>query len=541
MKKYIFYVISSLLLFSSCSSQLDVTPPNAITDEQISELLASGDATTINKILGSMANAMPTQFNNSSVMDDLAYDVRYAYINGLDVMRNLEGNDIVLGTAIVNSFCGGGDEYDLVDFHTYTSPKNLPYWNNGWKGIVAANKLLAYLSDDVVGSNALLKEYKGRGLIARAWFYNYLMENYQDAYLQGGKSKLGMMLYDTYDPSQEYKARSTSEETYAFIKKDLNAAIKLYQEAGVGFTSNVYDLDLGVAYFILARVSLWTGDYATCISCCNAIMAQKPTLIGEAAYGSRIAYTSDGVLNVRPEKNAFLNNAVNPEVLFGWDASADFKIFGSWMNCFSPSFLNTHEYGASADACQRIDNRLYEKIADNDYRKDCFMLKAFGDYNFPNRGVHYIPSYTNIKFAANYGLGTNNTSDAGMQSFCNFRTSEVLLMLAESQSMSGDEAGAKASLNKLLAARTRSGATTLTCDNYPSMSGMTTLQKIQLQWRIEMWGENGREFYNNKRWNIPVNRASSANHVVKGTLSVSDMTLQIPEDEMLYNPKIVQN
>ena len=68
MKKYIFYVISSLLLFSSCSSQLDVTPPNAITDEQISELLASGDATTINKILGSMANAMPTQFNNSSVM-----------------------------------------------------------------------------------------------------------------------------------------------------------------------------------------------------------------------------------------------------------------------------------------------------------------------------------------------------------------------------------------------------------------------------------------------------------------------------------------
>ena len=28
---------------------------------------------------------------------------------------------------------------------------------------------------------------------------------------------------------------------------------------------------------------------------------------------------------------------------------------------------------------------------------------------------------------------------------------------------------------------------------------------IKLQYRIEMWGE-GREFYNNKRWNIPINR-----------------------------------
>jgi hypothetical protein len=73
------------------------------------------------------------------------------------------------------------------------------------------------------------------------------------------------------------------------------------------------------------------------------------------------------------------------------------------------------------------------------------------------------------------------------------------------------------------------------------MAGMTALQMVQLQTRIELWGENGREFFNNKRWNIPVDRSASVNHVDKSTYSVVNMTLQIPEQEMLYNPLCVQN
>jgi len=114
-------------------------------------------------------------------------------------------------------------------------------------------------------------------------------------------------------------------------------------------------------------------------------------------------------------------------------------------------------------------------------------------------------------------------------------------MKAEAQAQSGDSNGAKSSLNKLLAARTKANATTLTCDNYPSMSGLTALQMVQLQTRIELWGEGGREFFNNKRWGIAVDRTGSSNHVDKGTYPVSKMTLQIPEEEMLYNPLCKQN
>ena len=121
------------------------------------------------------------------------------------------------------------------------------------------------------------------------------------------------------------------------------------------------------------------------------------------------------------------------------------------------------------------------------------------------------------------------------------RSSEVLLMKAEAQAQSGDATGAKATLNILLAARTKTGATPLTCDTYPSMANMTALQMVQLQTRIEMWGENGLEFFNNKRWNISVDRTNSSNHIDKTSYSVAKMTLQIPEEETLYNPLCVQN
>ena len=110
---------------------------------------------------------------------------------------------------------------------------------------------------------------------------------------------------------------------------------------------------------------------------------------------------------------------------------------------------------------------------------------------------------------------------------------------AEAQSGTGD---AKATLNILLAARTKEGATPLTCDSYTEMNGLSALEMVQLQTRIEMWGENGLEYYNNKRWNKPVDRNGSNVHWIKATtLTVPNMALQIPEESTNYNDLIVQD
>ena len=67
-------------------------------------------------------------------------------------------------------------------------------------------------------------------------------------------------------------------------------------------------------------------------------------------------------------------------------------------------------------------------------------------------------------------------------------------MKAEAQAQSG-QGDPKATLNILISARTN-GA--LDCDSYPSMSGMSALDMVKLQTRIEMWGEHSFEFYNNR-------------------------------------------
>lgn len=532
--------LSGMLLFSGCADKLEVEPPHSITDKQIAELLASGDEAKIRIVMGGMANAMPLLFNNSGATGAGTADMYYSN-QGLDVNRSIEGNDIVLGDQEGLDVLSGTVEYQLGDFITAATAKNSNYWRYGWFCITTANQMLNYLPDETIEKTAtpaaklFLKECKARGLFARAYGYSYLMENYQNAFLQGGNTKLGLPLYDRFQPTQENKPRATSVETYAFIKNDLNRAIALFKEAGVSYTADLTDIDLAVANFLLARISIWTGDWATAISASNEILAKYPNFLSQAQYGGKNTGTA-ALPVVLPETNGFLNNAQNPEVILGFPAGAANPYFLAYMNPFGKG------NGGVLRAYKRIDNRLYDMIAPNDFRKDAFMLEALGNYIYPpDNTPKFVPSYTNLKFAATHGLGSTNKNDVGISSAYYMRTSEVLLMKAEAEAQSGKADDAKATLNKLLAARTRTGVPALTTDTYPAMAGLTPLQMVQLQTRIEMWGEGGREFYNNKRWNIPVNRASSANHVTKSSLPVSSMTLQIPENEMLYNPLSVQN
>lgn len=536
MKKYILGVLILVgMILASCEDRLDVTPPNSITDEQIKEILASGDEKKIDLILGGVANGMPGLLNYGRS----GSETRYHTLQGMNAMRNLEANDIVFGNQITNMF--GSDEYLLRDFISTAVDKNRFYWEAIWDIITSANKMLNLLDDETVGTIPKLQEFKARGLVVRAFAYNYLMENYQDSYLQGGKDKLGIMLYDFYDPTQPYKPRASSTDTYNFIKTDLTNAIKLIDASkattNIGYTvDKLDDIDLSVAKFLLARVSLITGDWATVISAADDILAKYPTLMGEDVYGgvNNVGTASDP--EIRPETNGFLNNEVNPEVILGFSVGESLKLHDYWMNPFSEG--NGGEGGGYA----RIDNRLYEKIDSRDYRKNVFMATDFGDYTYPTKNTkRFIPAYTNLKFAATHGLGTDDKKNVGTVTCYYMRSSEVLLMKAEAQARDGKDAEAKKTLNILLAARTKAGETPLTVDTYSSMNGMSALQMVQLQTRIEMWGEGGLEFFNNKRWNLPVDRQSSANHVDKGTYSVDKMTLKIPELEMLYNPLAVQN
>jgi len=545
MKKYIMGCVAAIgLMLASCNDKLDVTPPNQISDEQIQEILRSGNETKIQMIMSGLVSNLYTNFELAGSYSGFGSNPLNPLTNQ-DLFGNLRGNDIVLGERTL----GSSGTYQLFynidsSFEPWLASDRTDNYTWWWLSVTPAtnaNKVLVYLGSDVVkdsGSKSM-KDYRARCLTVRAYGYNMLMERFQKAYLLGGKDGKGMPIYTTYGVNTPV-APSSATDTYNFIKNDLKEAVQLFGDSQIGtgldgYTAATNDIDRGVAQFLLARVSLWTGDYATCISSCQEILTHFPTFIPQAAYGiqnSRVNAIAAGKDDVKADDNAFSCLTKNPECIMGWiDGNGAQTYQYSNFNCFAEGSGGLGAY------YMRIDNRLYDKIADDDFRKGIFLTNS-ASYPYPTDGKPMtIPSYTNLKWGATISKQQTKRNSNINCDYSYYRASEALLMLAEAQASSGQDAAAKATLNKLLAARTKTGATAvLTCDNYPSMKGMTALDMVKLQWRIEMWGENGDEFYNNKRWNVPTDRNGSAIHWSSGkTYSVDHMTYEIPIQETSTN------
>ncbi|MDR2765112.1 MAG: RagB/SusD family nutrient uptake outer membrane protein [Tannerella sp.] len=534
MKKYIVILCMCLLGLASCDDKLDLAPANQITQEQIMELLASGDSSKIDLVLGGLASNLPYVWHRDLGGSDPLINSPL----GLMYRHSLMGYDLVIE----------GNDMGVFGYLPYISAdvirngldnKNTGNWELGWKCVAEANRLLDFLTDEIVGDSKRLKTYKAQALTLRAFAYNWLMENYREAYRSDG---VGLMIYDKI--GGDYKPYSTAGEMYDFIKQDIKTATGLFAESQIGEAQDGYtiasfsDIDLGVANFVLARISLLTGDYVTAIAASNAVLAKYPNLIATEYYGGKNSGTATEP-EFKMETNAFLNFTHNPEVIWGFQ-----DVLGNRNNIYTAWNVLSYSYGgASAGDYTCIVNTLYDQINANDVRKSTFLdgNTRFEDYRYESETSptnRSVPEYSNLKFAASLGKnGTKANADISSNDICYIRVSEVLLIKAEAQAKSGDDAGAKATLNTLLAARS-TGSGTLTADNYGGGAG-NTLEQVKLQWRIEMWGEKATEYYNNKRWGVDVVRSMTAtNHGRDMTIPVAIMTLPIPENELLYNPNL---
>jgi tetratricopeptide (TPR) repeat protein len=546
MEKTFLYILFIFIgfLFSTCEDKLEVPPPNSLTDEMIQDILRSGDENKINLVLGSMAEGLDHNFKLNDSYSGFSNNPLNPLTNQ-DLWFNLMGNDIVLGEPTLGT---SGIAYQIfynmdpafepwrADDRSY----NYTWWKLAATPHTNANKVLDYLDEETVeeSGSKLLKDYRARALTVRAYGYMLLMERYQKAYLHGGKDGKGMPIYTTYGENPPVEPASATD-TYNFIKDNLTEAAQLFSESEIGdngFTTNKpNDIDRGVALFLLARVYLWTGEYENCITAAEEILEHYPNFIREEYYGidnSRVNDLAEGKDDVKANDNAFSSLDKNPETILGWvdGNGAQTYQFGNF-NCFLEGDGGLGQY------YMRIDDRLFEKIDDSDYRKDRFLVEPLA-YTYPtNHTVRTIPKYTNLKWGATIAKQHTERNNKLNCDHTYFRSSEVLLMLAEAQALNNQEGNAKNTLNRLLAARTKSGRPALTCDTYSSMKALSVLEMIKLQWRIEMWGENGLDFYNSKRWNQDVDRNGSEIHWSAGKIyTVEQMTYEIPIQETSTNP-----
>lgn len=534
MKKYLIALILVGLTTTSCYEKLNIAPPNQINGNQVSDLVEENPELVIGPMVSSLATGVLSGGGSVEHSD-------WATMN---LCQNMRGNDFVY-MPVTQSWHRG--VYRFQDYRQQDGGPNALYWNNaGYAKITKANRPLNYLQDIYEGPDGnenqkTLMAYKATALTARAYHYMYLGWIYCDDYLVAGADSYGVPMYTKEDPYQDPQPRQTVEVLWKqFIIPDLQKAIQLYNWSGVGTTEATNDFDATVANAILAYAAITCGEWSTAINAAQAVIDQYPSLMDEVQYTG----DADGDGENDLKGSGFTSVKMNPEVVFGFDATqapGGGSSFIGWMNIYG----DNNGYGGSATGYAAIDERLYDQMDDVDYRKKTF-LTSDREYTYPvQKNTQTLLRLFNTKFATITPNVATPSKDMNSQDHIFFRTAEMILLKAEAEARSGNESAAKTTINTLVSARTN-GAKTI--DNYgpAAVQNMSLLEKIQLQWRIEMWGENGLEYYNNKRWNKSVDRVSAgptgtaSSHTDPSARIVVEagkaFTWQIPVAEVNYNP-----
>lgn len=552
MKRIYKNIVAAALLVagvSACSSRLDINNPNYFTKDDIDNILQGDDEEKKDKVVAGLVSVLPGYINIYNAALNGGYSNGYAYESNFELRRFMQSGDVVEGSSANKGTYNQWyqNSPSVTYWQTNDDIQNYGYYLGPVYKITNAIKAMQYLSDDNVKEDKKMKGYQAQALTMKAIGYTMLMERYTDLQDVTSETKQGWPIYNdyAYNPATEPKSVA---ETWATIKEYFDKAVKSFHESSIGtkgylsgHTSDVvYSINCAVAQYYRCRAAMDRKDWATVIDGATELLSYYPNFIKASDYGmdqSKLASVAARNDNgwcgkeYNAEENAFYNWEKNPEGIFG-SARGSSNMF--WTN----GGFNALKRGPSG--YYQVDANIYNALSDNDCRKACILADDFENYpiySFENNDSTWysytMPKYTSLKWAASSSIGHNGEMHDNKYTVSDniyLRTSAVWLMLAEAYAQSGQDAMAKQTLNKLLEARTIEGRPTMTCDN--TMAGMSTMDMVKLQWRIEMWGEGDWAFYNQKRWGTQHKRG--ANHW--SNTQISHFTWEIPQKERIGNP-----
>ncbi len=364
--------------------------------------------------------------------------------------------------------------------------------------------------DNATGPEADKNRLKAEALAMRAWSYHNLVQIFGERYKAGGNNtQLGVSM--PLSAKDVKLPRSTVEEVYTQINKDLDEAITLFATASAPV--NKSHLTLNAARALKARVALTMQDYATAATYAKMVIDQ-----GGYSLMSNTAYQSG------------FNSISNSEWIWGLFMQSDQgDTFGSFLAQISWDGNTTYIRSRP----KRINSALYNLISPTDVRKKMWE-PAPTAANFPLPASTYIREpYMSRKFKV------RESPTIGDVPY--IRLAEMYLILAEAYAKTpGKEADAANALFTFAVNRDPSYVLS-------TNTGENLINEILVHRRVEFWGE-GFRFYDLKRLNLPLDRTVVPNFVsasVGGVLQIpaGDPRWQfvIPIDEIQANPNTVQN
>ncbi|RAJ34196.1 RagB/SusD family nutrient uptake outer membrane protein [Pedobacter cryoconitis] len=417
--------------------------------------------------------------------------------SGVKIMLDMLGEDVVM-TASGNGWYNG--IYKWSDHRNASSSSDKYLYKFYYTIIANANNLIERVNG-VEGEQITKDAIMAEALTYRAWAHFMLVQVYAKRYdPAGNNTQAGVPIILATNVTA--RPRSSVEEVYTQINKDIDAAVVLFGKTKA--RTNKSHFNLNVAQGIKARVALTQGLWTV------------------AATNAKVARADYKLMDSVTYRKGF-NDAENSEWIWASkqveDQTSDFSSFFAYMS---------GNYGSSNIRAnpKAINSLLYATLSATDVRK--LLWDPTGkntDFPIPANGAR--KPYMNRKFLV---AGSTSIGDV-----THMRASEMYLIEAEALARSGQTGLAQAALFTL--AHSRDSQYVLS-----TKTGEELIKEILLQRRAELWGE-GFRFTDLKRLNSALDRTNS-NHTSELALTLSqapgDLKWQwvIPQDEINANPAI---
>jgi len=451
-----------MILLGACGKEyLETKPTDRVAEGDI--LKTTGNLMTA---LNGIHRAMYMQYSN---MDQCGQA-------SVGIHCDMLGEDLVM-TAAGNGWFN--NSYMWKDHRNENSGMVYFTYRFYYKIIDNANRIIANV-DQAEGPASTKKLIKGQALTYRAWAHFNLVQLFGKRYNAAAKPNNQMGVPIMLTSSTEGLGRSTVEEVYTQINKDLDEAIVTF--AGADSRANKSHLNINVAKGVKARVALTQQNWADA---------------AKYAAEARAGYSLMGAADL----TAGFNNYTNGEWLWGSTVIPDHTTyFYSFFAFMSYNFSSTNIRSNP----KAVNTLLYNSFPATDLRKAWFVPAPTSTNPVLLSSFTKKP-YMNVKFKA--ADAADSRGDVVYM-----RAAELYLIEAEAKARLNDPTAADI-LNTLAVARDPKYVKS-------TKTGQDLVDEILLQRRFELWGE-GFRFLDLKRLNAPLNR-NGANHTASLT-SIFDL------------------
>lgn len=415
-----------------------------------------------------------------------------------DIHTDLLSADMALSKNTYSRFRLIAQLIPTVDF-TYTTG-NYMHWRYYYRLIRSCNLVISSLGgNDAVITDAN-RSTMGQAKALRAYGYFYLSQLYIPEYSES--STILPIYIDSEEPDNQ--PQSTTKEVYDLMIDDLTKSITLLKDFN---RANKYEVNKDVAKSLLAYVYASMGTSA-------ANLKAKSLAEEVIASGYPITTMAQAV--------GGFNDFTTPSWIWGVDINANTgKHLHSWWGQMD---IYSYSYAYFGDT-KSIDKNLFDEIHVNDIRKIQFLDNPNSGWNLAPYRKFYHPA----RKLRGTGLYTN-------EDYLYLRVDEMYLLSAEMSAKENMPIDARNRLKDILSNRFNSPADYAYIDG---LNGQNLLDEVNLQTRIELWGE-GKSYFSMKRNKVTIKRGP--NHLFRSGESFmynsDELTFQIPQSEIQNNVNI---